>query len=79
MFATDCEHPEDGSLDSNLVNLAKDTDILIYDGQYTDKEYDPEKYGENSVPRKGYGHSTASEGVRMAKAVKAKKADQENC
>lgn len=72
VFATDCEHPDDGSIDKNLLALAKDTDILVYDGQYTDEEYDPKKFGKDMPSKKGFGHSTPTEGVKVAKATNAK-------
>ena len=34
-FATDVEHPDDGSVDEALVELARDVDLLIYDAQFT--------------------------------------------
>jgi phosphoribosyl 1,2-cyclic phosphodiesterase len=61
-YVTDTEHVA-GALDANIVALAKDADILIYDSTYTDAEY----------PRyKGWGHSTWSEGLRLADAARAK-------
>jgi phosphoribosyl 1,2-cyclic phosphodiesterase len=60
-YVTDTEHVA-GTVDANIVALAKDTDILIYDSTYTDAEY----------PRyKGWGHSTWSEGLRIAEAARA--------
>ena len=72
-IATDCEHPEDGGCDENLLKLASDVDLLVYDGQYTPEEYEPEKYNINMPPKKGFGHSTAEEGVKVAIAAKAKR------
>lgn len=69
VFATDCEHPEDGSIDSNLLELSRNTNLLIYDGQYTKEEYDPHKSGNNIHGKQGYGHSTPDEGVRIVKAA----------
>ena len=43
--------------DSLPLELVKDANILIYDGMYTDEIY-PKK--------KGYGHSTYQEGVKLA-------------
>lgn len=69
VFATDNEHQED-KLSKNLLELSKDVDLLIYDAQYTDAEY----YGlEGQFSRKGWGHSTMKEGVKMAKAANVKK------
>ncbi len=71
-IATDYEHPSDGSLDTNLLELADNCDILIYDGQYLPEEYEPEKYNLKSPSKRGFGHSTAEEGVRVAKATNTK-------
>lgn len=70
-IATDYEHPEDGQKDENLEYIGKDSDILIYDAQYTCNEYNgsPET-GESS--KKGFGHSTPSKGVEAAKELNTK-------
>ena len=69
VFATDCEHLE-GKLSENLLELSRDADLLIYDAQYTDDEY----YGLNGqFSRKGWGHSTMKEAVKMAEAANVKK------
>jgi phosphoribosyl 1,2-cyclic phosphodiesterase len=69
VFCTDCEHYEDRS-NSNLIELCKDADALVYDAQYTDDEY----YGLNGqFSRKGWGHSTMREGIKVAKAANVKK------
>lgn len=65
VYATDTEHYSDGSIDSNLVVLARDADVLIYDAQYTPDEY----CGRVGFSRKGWGHSTWEEGVRVARAA----------
>jgi phosphoribosyl 1,2-cyclic phosphodiesterase len=65
VYATDTEHYADGAIDSQLVGLARDADILIYDAQYTPDEY----CGAVGIPRLGWGHSTWEEGVRVARAA----------
>lgn len=56
---TDTEHFADG-LDQNIVDLVRDSDIMIYDSTYTDEQY----------PRhKGWGHSTWQEGMRLCTAA----------
>ncbi len=72
-IATDCEHPSDGSIDQNLLKLATNADVLIYDGQYTPEEYSPLKYGIEAPGKEGFGHSTPTEGIRVAKAAQAKR------
>lgn len=62
VFATDYEHDNKASLvtegnDKKLIEWAKGTDILIYDGQYS-----PEIYEQ----RKGWGHSTYEKGIDIA-------------
>lgn len=69
VFATDCEHYDDRP-NTNLINLAKDADVLIYDSQYTDDEY----YGLNGeFSKKGWGHSTMKEGIKVAEAANVEK------
>jgi len=52
---TDLEHLN--GIDQNIVNLAKDADLLIHDGQYTSEEY--KKF-------KGWGHSSYEQAVEVA-------------
>ena len=54
VYATDFEHEE--SSFARLAAFAKGTDLLLYDAQYTDSEYDE---------RKGFGHSTAAKGLEL--------------
>ena len=69
VFATDCEHYE-GRPNTNLIDLSRDADVLIYDSQYTEDEY----YGRNGeFPRKGWGHSTMREGLKVAEAANGEK------
>ncbi|MGE5656189.1 MAG: MBL fold metallo-hydrolase [Actinomycetota bacterium] len=66
-YVTDTEHFAD-RLDENVLFLARDADVLIYDATYTDEEY----YSEKS-PKVGWGHSTWEEAVKIAKAANVKK------
>ncbi len=67
-YCTDTEQSEE--VDQNVLTLAKDADLFIYDAQYTPEEY----AGENGGPSKvGWGHSTFAEGVRLAKLAGAKR------
>jgi len=72
-LATDCEHPSDGTIDQNLLRLSENVDVLIYDGQYTPEEYAPHKFDLPGPGKQGFGHSTAEEGIRAAKAAGAKR------
>ncbi len=62
VYATDTEHYSEP--DWKLIKLAKDADVLIYDGQYTPEEY-PKQIG--------WGHSTYVEGAKIAKAANVKR------
>jgi phosphoribosyl 1,2-cyclic phosphodiesterase len=62
-YATDNE-PGDPEMDKSLRQLAADSDIFINDAQYT-----PEQLAST---RRGWGHSTWSEGVRVARETNAK-------
>ncbi|NEQ28710.1 MAG: MBL fold metallo-hydrolase, partial [Microcoleus sp. SIO2G3] len=66
-YVTDTEHFTDG-LDENVVWLARNADLFIYDATYTDEEY----YSERSS-KVGWGHSTWQEAVKAAKAANVKK------
>jgi phosphoribosyl 1,2-cyclic phosphodiesterase len=61
VYATDVEH--DLESDRELVRLAEEADILIFDSTYTDDEY---------PSRVGWGHSTWRAGVEIARAADAK-------
>lgn len=68
VYATDTEHYPD-RLDENLLYLARDANVLIYDACYTDEEYhDPKS------PKIGWGHSTWQEAIKLAKAAGVQKA-----
>ncbi|MEO0458533.1 MAG: MBL fold metallo-hydrolase [Cyanobacteria bacterium P01_A01_bin.114] len=66
-YVTDTEHFPD-RLDENVLWLARDADVLIYDSTYTDEEYYDAKN-----PKVGWGHSTWQEAVKVAKAANVKK------
>lgn len=56
VVCTDLEHVD--GIDETIVELARDADLLIHDGQYTDEEY---------VKYKGWGHSRWRDAVEVAK------------
>lgn len=66
-YITDTEHFPD-RLDENVLWLARNADVMIYDATYTDAEY----YAEKSS-KIGWGHSTWQEAVKVAKAANVKK------
>jgi phosphoribosyl 1,2-cyclic phosphodiesterase len=68
VYATDTEHYDE--IDSKLVALAKDANVLIYDAQYTPEEYSGEG---GKGPKVGWGHSTMIEGVKVAQAAGVEK------
>jgi phosphoribosyl 1,2-cyclic phosphodiesterase len=62
VYTTDTEHdPAGGPPDPNVVSLAQDADALIYDAMYTEAQY--------RGGRVGWGHSTFSEALRVARAA----------
>lgn len=63
VYATDTEHYE-GRIDEKLVALARGAEVFIYDSQYTPEEY---------AAKKGWGHSTFEEGVKLAKLAGVKR------
>lgn len=66
-YISDTEHFPD-RVDENVVWLAKNADVMIYDATYTDEEYNSEKSS-----KVGWGHSTWQEAVKVAKAANVKK------
>ena len=66
-YVTDTEHFPEG-LDENVLFLARNADVLIYDATYTDDEYYSEK-----TSKVGWGHSTWQEAVKVAKAANVKR------
>lgn len=61
-YCSDTEHlPEP---DRNVIELGQGADAMIYDAAYTPEEYET---------KKGWGHSTYVEGVKLAKMAKAKR------
>jgi ribonuclease BN (tRNA processing enzyme) len=62
VICTDVEHID--GIDETIVELARNADLLIHDGQYTDEEY---------VKHRGWGHSTWRQAVQVAKRAHVKK------
>jgi len=61
-ICTDTEHYED-RMDDNVLSLAENADVMVYDSAYTDEEY----------PNfKGWGHSTWQEAIKVADAASVK-------
>ena len=54
VYVTDFEHSD--SAFSRLEDFCRDTDLLLYDAQYSSREY---------ARRKGFGHSTAEKGLEL--------------
>lgn len=65
-YITDTEHFPD-RLDDNVLWLAREADVMIYDATYTDAEYNDPKSS-----KVGWGHSTWQEAVKVAKAANVK-------
>lgn len=66
-YVTDTEHLPD-RLDDNVLFLAHNADVLIYDATYTDEEYHSPRSS-----KAGWGHSTWQEAVKVAKAANVKR------
>lgn len=63
VYATDHE-PDDAESDRNIRDLARGADVLIYDSQFSREQLGGEK--------KGWGHSSWEEGVRVSKEAGVK-------
>lgn len=64
VFATDTEHAPD-HVNETLLEFTRDADVLVYDAQYTTEEY--------SAGKQGWGHSTFTEAVKLARSANVKK------
>lgn len=64
VYCTDTEHTQ-GQVDQNVIDLAKNADIFIYDAMYTEAEYLNGKIG--------WGHSTYEEAIKLASLAQVKK------
>ena len=62
MFATDCTITEDNRQD--LIQFARDCDLLLIDGQYSEEEWDA---------RQTYGHNPWTEAARLGAEAGAKR------
>lgn len=62
VYATDYEYERTSF--ERLKAFAKDCDLLLYDAQYTEEEYER---------KKGFGHSTAEKGIELMNSCKAKR------
>lgn len=62
-YVTDTEHVP-GRPDENVLRLIDGADLVIYDAAYTDEEWSR---------RKGWGHSTWREGVRLCRTAQARR------
>ncbi|MGC9525434.1 MAG: MBL fold metallo-hydrolase [Limnospira sp.] len=66
VYCSDTEHFLD-RFDENVLHLARDADLLIYDATYTNEEYH-----DRESPKLGWGHSTWEVGVEIAKKAGVK-------
>ncbi len=63
VHASDLEHGDD-EMERILIGIARDADLLIYDAHFTPEEY---------PSRRGWGHSTWLDAVRIARAARVKR------
>ncbi|WP_238492451.1 MBL fold metallo-hydrolase [Desulfotruncus alcoholivorax] len=67
-YVTDTEHYS--VIDHHLSKFIKGSDIVIYDANFTDEEYN----GYSGFdPKTGWGHSTWQEGIKLVQEAGAKK------
>jgi len=67
VYATDVEHG--CAMDHELVEFARDADVLVIDAMYTTDEY----LGRKGASKEGWGHSTWESAVETANKAKVKK------
>ncbi len=61
VFCTDIEHGDE--LDQNIIQLARDADLLIHEAQYTTEEL---------KKRRGWGHSSYEQAIQVAELANVK-------
>ena len=66
VYATDTEGYVGN--DTRLIQFAKDTELLIHDGQY-----DPDEYLDKNFSKQGFGHSTYDMAAKVASEAGAKR------
>ena len=62
-YITDTEHTP-GNPDQRILSLVEGADLMIYDSTYTDHEF---------PAKRGWGHSTWQEGMRLARTANVKR------
>ncbi len=62
-YVSDTEHV-DNNMDQSVLRLIQDADVVIYDATYSEKEFET---------RKGWGHSTPEQGIKLCQAANVKK------
>ena len=62
IYATDYEH--DDAKRKELTGFCRDAELVMYDAQYTEEDY---------MRKRGYGHSTVREGLRLLRETGAKR------
>ena len=62
-YVTDTEHVI-GKPDQNVLGIIEGADLVVYDSTYTDEEF---------PSRRGWGHSTWQEGIRLCHQAHAKR------
>lgn len=61
-YLSDMEHTADGPT-AQLLSFVRDADLVVYDGMFTEIEYDQHR---------GWGHSTWTAGVRLCREAGAR-------
>ncbi|MGE5544165.1 MAG: MBL fold metallo-hydrolase [Bacillota bacterium] len=67
-YVTDHEHTPE--YDSEMMEFIQNSDLLIFDTTFTESEYLGDA---KTISRRGWGHSTWQEAVRLAKAANVKR------
>jgi len=62
VYSTDLEHPEN-HLNTNIINIARDADVLIIDSQFTEEQL---------IDHKGWGHSSWQQCVAVSQQANVK-------
>ena len=59
----DHEYGQEARIDDHLINIARESDLIVWDGMFLDEEL---------PPKKGWGHSSIEQGIALADKIDVK-------
>ena len=59
----DHEYGQEARIDDHLINIARESDLIVWDGMFLDEEL---------PPKKGWGHSSIEQGITFSEKTACK-------